>query len=250
MRGQRGRRRDLHSRSGYRRVDSVNLCKGVHDFHLGAVDPREIWILRYWMNHNRLTAISPGLNTSCWSNCQRLNLFSDLPDSMLTFWRKSLIILMTFGITTLSGFSSEVYFNTCSKSSGYLANRVVGLVKYPFNSSFRDSGRLSVSLQIISHKIVPEAGFNYLNKLSEGRVWALLFLKFVLAIQLMTSVHDEWFEERHCFKENISYSLNNSIWSLAFVQSIPQSRINSNDVLQVPEHLLKEVRPPWFFNHV
>lgn len=97
------------------------------------------------MERETLTTSSPWRKTSCWSSCRRLNLFSALPVSALTALRNSRIFPTTSGSVVLSGLSAGVCFRTASRSKGYRANRVVGFVRYPFSSSFRDSGRRSTS---------------------------------------------------------------------------------------------------------
>lgn len=57
----------------------------------------------------------------------------------------------------------------------------------------------------------------------------------------MRTIRHEWSEVRNYVKKYVADTLNNRIRFLALSKRIPKSRIYSDDIMDVPEHLLKEV---------
>ena len=66
----------------------------------------------------------------------------------------------------------------------------------------------------------------------------------------MTTIRDERCKLWHNLKENIAYLLNDRERLLALVECLTKLRIDCNDVVNIPEDLLEEVKPPVLRNDV
>ena len=77
--------------------------------------------------------------------------------------------------------------------------------------------------------------------MSKGLVGALLLLKLILAIELMSSISDKSPKVRHSVKEDVTNLFNHGKGLLSLVQGVTKLDIDRDDVLNVPEDLLQEV---------
>ena len=84
------------------------------------------------------------------------------------------------------------------------------------------------------------------DKLGELRVHAFLLLKLPLPIQLMRPILHKRRKVRHDAHEDVADLLDDSIRLLPLVQHVPQADVHSDDVVDVPEHLVQELCPPRF----
>jgi hypothetical protein len=81
----------------------------------------------------------------------------------------------------------------------------------------------------------------YLDKLCKSQIRALLFLKFVLAVELVRAIGGKGGKERDVVTEDVGDSFDDSVQLLMLVQCVVQARIDGDHVVDVPEHLLDEV---------
>ena len=82
-----------------------------------------------------------------------------------------------------------------------------------------------------------------LHEARERRVRALLLLELILAIQLVRAVRHERVEVRHSLEQDVADLLDDSVRLLPLVEGVPQARVDGDDVEDVPEDLLEELRP-------
>lgn len=87
-----------------------------------------------------------------------------------------------------------------------------------------------------------------LNEARECRIRTLLLFELVFSIELVCTIRDEWMKVRDSFEQHVANLLDDSVRLLSLVERIPQARIDSNDVLDIPEHLLEEVFPSSFLD--
>jgi hypothetical protein len=122
----------------------------------------------------------------------------------------------------------------------------VGFVKYPFSSSFLDSGFLSVSYnQKSSAGHTTRLVTTHVNEFLESRVGTFLLLKFVLSEQLVTTVLDKWLELRYPLEEDVSDSFNDRLLFLPFRQLLREDLVDGENVMDIPEDLLHKLVPPF-----
>ena len=84
----------------------------------------------------------------------------------------------------------------------------------------------------------------------ERWIRTLLLLELVFSIQLVCTIRDKWMEMGNGLDQDIADLLDDSIRLLSLVQRVPQARVDSNDGLYVPEHLLDEVLSSSFWDGV
>ena len=82
----------------------------------------------------------------------------------------------------------------------------------------------------------------------ERWIRALLLLELVFSIQLVRTIRDEWMEVGNGLDQDVADLLDDGVRLLSLVQRVPQARVDSNDGLYVPEHLLDEVLPSSFWD--
>ena len=81
--------------------------------------------------------------------------------------------------------------------------------------------------------------------MSKSRIRTLLLLKLILPIQLMRAIRHERAKMGHDLHEDIPNPIDNRKVLLSLQQRVPQARVDSDDLVDVPEHLGEEVGAPF-----
>jgi hypothetical protein len=136
--------------------------------------------------------------------CSKSNWFLAAPAALLTLCNICLIMAMIWGIFSLSGCVKPVRSCILSNNNVYLPSRVVGLVKYPFNSSLRDDTSLSVCYRSLVRDLQGNYLQPYLSKQCKFWVIKSLMLIGVLCLMLSCAIVHKRLEFSHKVLHNIT----------------------------------------------
>lgn len=89
-----------------------------------------------------------------------------------------------------------------------------------------------------------------LNKLGKGFIRILLLLEFELAIQLVSAIPGKRFKFVDEVRVDVSDGFHSGVGLLPLDQRVPQARVHSDDLVQIPEDLLNKCHPTVLGNDV
>ena len=90
----------------------------------------------------------------------------------------------------------------------------------------------------------------YLDKLCERQIWALLFLEFILAVQLVRTVRDKGGKEWDVVTEDVRDVFDDNVRILTLAKCIAQTRVDHDHVVDIPKYLLNKISAAVFRDDV